>query len=259
MKKLAYFIVAVPIIMASCSRDPIADFFVSRNIVDVGETVYFTNNSVDADYFEWDFGDGTRSNSFDANHIYTYEGVYTVTLFAYNGRHWVDKAMATINVLFPTSLEVIVLEYYQEYPVQDASVLLYNSLADWNENNQDNALVEGFTNQYGETTFSNLNSQRYYIDVWEAQHHNYWLAEEDVEWIETHVLVRNEMNTFFAYVDFVEENLKSSGERDRSVVKLRKLERVDKRKYEDKLESIQQKIKERRAEDKRQEKIDETQ
>ncbi len=254
MKKLAYLLIAVPIIMASCSQEPIADFFVSRNIVDVGEAIYFTNNSFDADYFEWDFGDGSRSNSFDASHIYTYEGVYTITLFAYNGRHRVDKATATVNVLSPTSLEVIVLEYYDEYPVQDAIVLLYNSLGDWND--EYNSLVEGFTNQYGETVFTNLQSQRYYIDVWEAQHHNYWLAEEDVGWIETHVLVPNEMNTFFAYVDFVEENLKSSGERDRSVMRLRKLEKVDRRTYEDKLESIRQKIEERKAKDEQLKNID---
>ena len=255
MKKLAYLILAIPVIMASCSRDPIADFFVSRNIVDVGEAVYFTNNSADADYFEWDFGDGVRTNSFDANHVYTMEGVYTVTLFAYNGRHWVDKATSTVNVLYPTTLEVIVLEYYDEYAVQDASVLLYNTLEDWND--EYNSIVEGFTNQYGEVVFSNLHTQRYYIDVWEEYHHNYWLAEEDVGWIETHVLVPNDINTFFAYVDYVEPTLKSSGERDRGVVELRKLERVDKRQYDEKLESIKKKMEERKSNDEQPEKVDE--
>lgn len=256
MKKLAYLIVIVPLILASCSRDPVADFFVSRSVVDVGEAVYFTNNSFDADFFEWDFGDGTRANTFDASHIYTVEGTYTVTLFAYNGRHWVDKAWATISVLYPTSLEVIVLEYYEEYPVENASVLLYGSLEDWND--EYNPLVEGFTNQYGETVFSNLNSQRYYVDVWEEYHHNYWLAEEDVGWIETHVLVPHELNTFFAYVDYVEPGLKSSTDgRDRSVMKLRKLEQVDRRKYEDKLESIRKKMEERKDRDEQPEKIDE--
>ncbi len=131
MKKLAYIILIVPLIITSCSVDPIADFFVSRNLVDVGESVYFTNHSVDADYFEWDFGDGIRVNSFDASHIFTESGEYQVTLFAYNGRHQVDKAVSTVHVRVPTSLEVIVLEYYDEYPVQDASVLLYGSLDDW--------------------------------------------------------------------------------------------------------------------------------
>ena len=63
------------------------------------------------------------------------------------------------------------LEYYDEYPVQDASVLLYGSLADWEAADEYYAIVEGFTNQYGETVFTNLNTQRYYIDVWEEQHH----------------------------------------------------------------------------------------
>jgi hypothetical protein len=255
MKKLAYLILVVPFIMGSCSRDPIADFFVSRNIVEVGDIVYFTNNSMDADYFEWDFGDGYRASGYDVNHIYDQEGVYTVTLFAYSGNHKVDKAVKTINVLFPTSLEVIVLEFYDEYAVQDASVLLYNSLDDWN--NEYNPLVEGFTNQYGETVFTHLNSQRYYIDVWETNHHNYWLAEEDVGWIETDVLVPNEMNTFIAYVDYTGPALKSSGQRDRSVVKLRKLEQVDRRKYEEKLESIRQILEERKLNEELPENLDE--
>jgi hypothetical protein len=257
MKKLGYLILAFPLIMASCSKDPVADFFVSRNTVDVGELVVFTNNSYDADYFEWDFGDGTRSNSFDASHIYTQEGSYTVTLFAYHGTHRVDKAFTTINVLYPTSLEVIVLEFYDEYPVADASVLLYGSLADWND--EYNPLVEGFTNQYGETVFTNLNVQRYYVDVWEAEHHNYWLAEEDVKWIETHVLVPNELNTFFAYVDWVEPEtgLKSSAERDRSIMRLRKLEKIEPRKFEEKKESIRKKMEERKRLEERGEKLDE--
>lgn len=245
MKKLAYFILVVPLIIAGCSRDPIADFFVSRNVIDVGESVYFTNNSIDADYFEWDFGDGTRSNSFDANHTYTREGTYMVTLFAYNGRNWVDKATSTITVLFPTSLEVIVLEYYEEYPVQDASVLLYESLDDWID--EYNPLAEEFTNQYGEAVFNYLDEQRYYIDVWEEHHHNYWLAEEDVGWIETQQLEPNEMNSFIAYVDYVEETLKSAGERDRGVARLRKLEKVDRRTYDQKLESIREKLEERKT------------
>jgi hypothetical protein len=257
MKKLAYLILVLPFIIGSCSRDPIADFFVSQNVVEVGDVVYFTNNSYDADYFEWDFGDGYRSSAYDVTHIYDQEGVYTVTLFAYNGRHWVDRAITTINVLYPTSLEVIVLEYYDEYPVQDASVLLYSTLDDWN--NEYNPLVEGFTNQYGETVFTHLGLQRYYIDVWEAQHHNYWLAEEDVGWIETDVLIPNEMNTFIAWVDYTGETLKSSGMRDRGVVKLRNLERVDRREYEEKVESVRKILEQRNQSGERTDNLDESQ
>ena len=191
MKKLLIILIAVPFILSSCYREPLADFFVSRNVVDAGEVVYFTNNSLDADHFKWDFGDGTRAFTFDASHIYTYDGTYIVTLFAFNGNHVADKAVTTVNVLYPTSLEVTVLEYYDEYEVVDASVILYNTYEDWLD--EYNPLVEGFTNQFGWTTFSNLEPQMYYVDVWEANHNNYTLADEDILWIETHVLVPNEI------------------------------------------------------------------
>ncbi len=265
MKKLGYILLAVPLFLASCSQEPIADFYVSRNIVEVGEAVYFTNNSYDSDYFEWDFGDGTRSTAFDANHVYTQAGFYDVSLFAFNGQHRVDKAVTTIEVQYtPPSLEVIVLEYYDEYAVQDASVLLYGSLQDWND--EYNPLVEGFTNEYGEVIFDNLNVQRYYIDVWEQEHHNYWLAEEDVKWIETHVLVPNELNTFFAYVDWVEpepmksslnSSIEGSTERNRAIMRVKKLEKVDRRVYEEKKESIRKKMEERNSREEQPEKLDE--
>lgn len=43
-------------------------------------TVNFTNNSIDAENFFWDFGDGSTSNLETPNHIYTEPGEYTVTL-----------------------------------------------------------------------------------------------------------------------------------------------------------------------------------
>jgi len=242
MKKFIIFLITVPFVLNSCYRDPYADFFVSRNVVDIGETVFFTNNSMDADHFEWDFGDGTRAYTFDANHIYTYDGTFTVSLFAFSGNRMVDKAVTTITVLFPTTLEVTVLEYYDEYEVVDASVILYNTYDDWLD--EYNPLVEGFTNQFGWTSFSNLRAQRYYVDVWEANHDNYILADEDVGWIETHVLVPNDINYFIAYVDYYVDEKKSEMSRDRSR-KLMKIESVSKREYLDKLESIEAKIRER--------------
>jgi hypothetical protein len=252
MKKYILLILVVPFLLTNCERYPIADFFISRNIVDVGETVFFTNNSLDADHFEWDFGDGTRSYSFDASHIYTYDGIFTVTLFAYSGNRMVDKATTTLEVLFPTSLEVTVLEYYDEYAVVDASVILYRTLDDWYD--EYNPLVEGFTNQYGVTTFSNLQPERYYVDVWEEYHNNYILADEDVGFIETAPLVPNDMNYFIAYVDYVEPALKSEAKRDKRL-KIIKMEKLDKRAYEDKLDSIEKKIEERKAASEKGEKL----
>ena len=243
MKKLIIILIAVPFVLSSCYREPYADFFVSRNVVDVGEVIYFTNNSIDADRFEWDFGDGTRAYSFDASHIYTYDGNFTVSLFAFSGNHMVDKAVTEITVLFPTTLEVTVLEYWDEYEVSDASVILYNTYDDWLD--QYNPLVEGFTNQFGWTSFSNLQVQRYYVDVWEDNHDNYILADEDVAFIETHVLVPNELNYFIAYVDYYEDAKKSEAPRDRNR-KLMKLEQVGEREYMDKRDAIEKKTEERK-------------
>ncbi|MDD3740495.1 MAG: M14 family zinc carboxypeptidase, partial [Bacteroidales bacterium] len=46
--------------------------------------VQFTNTSVDADTYEWDFGDGNTSTEENPLHTYTESGILTVSLTAYN-------------------------------------------------------------------------------------------------------------------------------------------------------------------------------
>jgi hypothetical protein len=246
MKRILYILLAVPLLF-SCSRDPYADFYASRDLAEVGDIIYFTNNSLDADAFEWDFGDGTFSTRYDAEHIYTASGIYDVSLTAFSGKNKWDRAFMTVEVLFPTSLEVTVLEYYDEYPVSDASVILYDNLDDWND--EYNPLVEGFTNQYGRVTFSGLYSKRYYVDVWEDYHNNWILAGEDVGFIETDRLIANEMNYFIAFVDYVPPPaLKSEGkDRPERNVSIVKVEKLGKREYMDRITAIEQMIEERKA------------
>jgi PKD domain len=239
MKKIIYIIIAGALIMMSCGRQPYADFFTSRTECEVGDIIYFTNNSMDASYFEWDFGDGYFSNEFNPQHLYNNEGFYTVSLTAFAGDRVFDKAFVTVHVLFPTTLDIEVVEYYDEYVVPDASVILYNSLDDWWDEN--NPLVEGFTNQNGIVTFSQLDPKRYYVDVWEEYHNNWELADEDYRFIETDVLIPNEVNYFLAWVDYVEPALKSAG-RPEKEMRILKLEKVDKRTFEEKAAESQKKI-----------------
>ncbi len=61
---------------------PVASFTYA---VEPGGMVTFTNGSVDADSFVWDFGDGETSDEKSPTHSYTQGGEYTVTLTAVNG------------------------------------------------------------------------------------------------------------------------------------------------------------------------------
>jgi PKD repeat protein len=201
MKNIALLLVAIPLFLVSCTKDPFADFTVSDNTVGVGETVYFTNRSIDAESFEWDFGDGFVSNSFNASHYYDIDGVYNVSLKAnYKGRG--DIAFMTVSVI-GASLEITVEEYYTPfYLVPDISVILYGSVSDWEHPETSPIVAEGYTNASGVVIFDHLAAQRYYVDIWGPNHDNYKLAEEDVGFIETPVLIPGTITTWTALVDY---------------------------------------------------------
>ena len=70
--------------MGDGSPNPLADFSndVSAGCADL--TVNFTSTSVNADVYEWDFGDTYTSTEQNPTHIYTEPGQYTVSLTVYN-------------------------------------------------------------------------------------------------------------------------------------------------------------------------------
>ncbi len=196
--------------------DPTADFNITTDVpgddgspipmetdlVFVGEEVSFNNTSQDAATFSWSFGDGTNTTL--ASPVYSYDtpGDYTVTLVADGGGDYIDSYSKTLKVVDPVSsaLRITVLEYFDEYPVENASVILYQSLSDWETVN--NPSEEMFTTPLGKCAFTGLLNQRYYVDVWEENHDNYQLASESVDWIETQVLEPGYIHDFIAYVDY---------------------------------------------------------
>ena len=196
---------------------PEASFYADTDVPFVGEPVHFTNESVNADRFDWDFGDNTYSEEANPVHSYNGTGTYLVTLTAYSKSRLSNEAFLEINVVVPTLLEIEVLEYFNEYPVENASVRLYPTLDDWD--GESNMIAEGFTDANGKTVFSGLENFVYYVDVWAENHNNYTLRNEDVGFIRTDQIRPNEINRFIAWVDYVDA--KGDGKRDRNAIILK--------------------------------------
>jgi cyclophilin family peptidyl-prolyl cis-trans isomerase len=70
---------------SSCMK-PVANFTMSAEHGTAPATVAFSNNSVGATAYEWDFGDGEQSMDTAASHRYTHAGKYDVTLVAKKGK-----------------------------------------------------------------------------------------------------------------------------------------------------------------------------
>jgi PKD repeat protein len=198
MKKISILLAIIPLALISCTKEPIANFTISNSWVGPNEDIYFTNRSIDAEAFEWDFGDGTFSSNFNVSHYYTQTGDYTVRLKAF--REGIED-MAQMTVSVGASLEITVEEYLDPYYlVTDISVILYPTVTDWEK--QTNMVIEGFTDSNGIVRFDHLNNQKYYVDVYGPNHDNYKLAAEAVSWIETPMLIHGALSTFTAVVDY---------------------------------------------------------
>ncbi|NSW95584.1 MAG: PKD domain-containing protein [Bacteroidales bacterium] len=221
MKRFLYILLVLPFILYSCEMAPRAYFMAAPGDPVVGEEVLFTNESENAVSFEWDFGDGYVSNEVHPSHIYNSSGSFEVSLTAWTRNGLSDKAYLTIDVKIPTLLEVEVLEYYEQYPVSNASVILYRTLADWDK--ETNRVIEGYTDKDGFVVFSGLDNIVYYADVWETSHDNYTLRNEDVGFIRTPEIMPNKINRFVAYVDKADHG-KGIARRENSYV-IRKLVR----------------------------------
>ena len=242
MKKFIPITIITMLLLASCVRYPHADFYSSQVVAEEFEIIYFYNNSIDYDYVEWDFGDGTMSTNPNPSHHYEYEGIYTVTLTAVGVNGHIDQSSIRIDILIPTKLEITVLEYWDEYPVADASIILYPSLYDWEHETNPfldsyGEVIEVFTNNQGVATISGLNAVSYWLDVWHQDYNNYLLAEEDEYFIRTLPLEPNMINTFVAYVDLIESKSKKEG-RNISQFRIKKLERTLKDKTDSKQENV---------------------
>jgi PKD repeat protein len=226
MKRITTILPILALFITSCHREPFADATVDLNPAYVGEYVRFTSYSTNADYIEWDFDDGYTSNDPVVDHYFVDPGNYDVRLSAFGPKGDVSTAIIPMEVI-GAELTVVVrlwtdIEHGDPpgYLVPNASVILYPTLQDWD--NQTNPvllpngeLYELITNSVGECTFTGLSYQRYYIDVWEAHHDNYQLGLDDPGFIETEMLDGSYIWTFEALVDYYPDGKKATAADER--------------------------------------------
>ena len=85
--RLVLLAVIIAAFLSGCKKDPVlpsADFTFDPTEITIYDSVTFTNASIDADTYAWDFDDGNTSTEMDPKHVYKTAGVYTVILIATN-------------------------------------------------------------------------------------------------------------------------------------------------------------------------------
>lgn len=218
MKKIAFFSILAAILISGCRVKPEAGFTVSNLLVEAGEDVYFTNTSLDAVSYEWDFGDGFMS--YERNPVYRFlsTGTFTVTLKAISKDNLTDRAFIDITVLPTTVLNILVLEYWDEYIITGAEVTLYSTYDDWLD--FADPVISGFTNSVGEVEFYHVAEGNYYVDIYEDLHDNELLGLEDPLNVKIYV-TPNELNLWTMYVDYYPPGKKSVVKGERKVRSVR--------------------------------------
>lgn len=75
------------IVMYSPMAQGCADFVPDLNVNYTGESISFTDMSMNTTMWDWDFGDGNTSSIQNPTHVYNSPGIYMVKLMVNNGAH----------------------------------------------------------------------------------------------------------------------------------------------------------------------------
>ena len=97
--------------LSSCAVKPSAAFTLPVQKFVAPVEVAFTNNSTNAESYEWDFGDGGKSTQAAPKHRYIHSGNYTVVLKAKKG----DKTTISKQMIQVTAPERCLVEIETEF------------------------------------------------------------------------------------------------------------------------------------------------
>jgi PKD repeat protein len=161
------------------------------------------NSSIDANTYEWSFGDGNTSTAENPTHKYEKGGTYAVTLKAFSKNEKKSHTKSQVITILDTKLKVTVEDFYFNYiKVEGVNVVLYTSFEDWQ--NVSNPKVSGVTDSNGEITLSGLAGISYYVKVDGYDANDKWYDNWDFpnyygqEVVATGDLDLGEINTFTA-------------------------------------------------------------
>lgn len=99
------------LLLAACGVKPQASFVIPTEKHVAPAEITFTNQSLNADSYEWDFGDGATSTEAEPKHRYMHSGNYTVVLKAIKGK----KIITTKQMIQVTAPERCLIEIETEY------------------------------------------------------------------------------------------------------------------------------------------------
>ncbi|MFC2137139.1 PKD domain-containing protein [Bacteroidota bacterium] len=102
MKNKSFILFSISIILfitISCNKNKVeALFTIGETELTVNNPVTFINESVNADYYQWDFDDGSYSIIKSPTHTYVKEGIYEIKLVAIGDKN-ADDITSSITVI----------------------------------------------------------------------------------------------------------------------------------------------------------------
>lgn len=129
---------------------PIADFDTDVTSICVGETVNFTNNSIDFDTVNWDFDDGEVSSDLNPSHTFNFSGNFDVALTVTDTSSGLDSLVTQSIQVYDFPINTITIDENLNFTVliADQNGATYQ----WIDCTNGNSPIDGATYQSYEPT-----------------------------------------------------------------------------------------------------------
>ncbi|MBI9034246.1 MAG: PKD domain-containing protein [Bacteroidales bacterium] len=132
MKKYLVLFIVIAFVLSGCQKQtPVAKFSFDSKPYLVDEEIVFTNESINAESYHWEFGDGHVSDELNPRHSYNTPGIYSVVLLANHGAQS-DVFITRVTVEAPVTSYTftngfdVVIDQIQSFGLKDGDVVDMN-------------------------------------------------------------------------------------------------------------------------------------